>query len=57
MDLNAIERSNCKNVYHLTSDTNVPLHKHETKDEMFYCVKGSGFDVLEDKEVELTVGK
>ncbi|MHC4554813.1 MAG: cupin domain-containing protein, partial [Planctomycetota bacterium] len=35
----------------------VPLHKHDDKDEIFYCIKGSGFGVLEDKEVELTVGK
>ena len=57
MDLDAIKETIVKNVYHLTSDTNVPLHKHDTKDEMFYCIKGSGFGVLEDGEVELTVGK
>jgi len=26
------------------------------KDEMFHCIKGSGYDVLEGEEVELTVG-
>ena len=38
-------------------DLKVPLHKHDTKDEIFYCIKGSGFGVLEDREVGLTVGK
>ena len=34
----------------------MPLHKHDDKDEIFYCIKGSGFGVLEDSEVELTAG-
>ena len=35
----------------------VPLHKHDRKDEIFYCIKSSGFGILQDKEVELEVGK
>ena len=57
MDLNAIKDAIVTNVYHVTSETKVPLHKHDGKDEIFYCIKGSGFGVLEDKEIELTVGK
>ena len=57
MDLNSIEESIVKNVYHITSDTKVPLHKHAEQDEVFYCIKGSGFGVLEDGEVELNSGK
>jgi len=57
MDLNSIKESIVTNVYHLTSDKKVPLHKHDQKDEIFYCIKGSGFGVLEDGEVELNVGK
>ncbi|MHC4233167.1 MAG: cupin domain-containing protein [Planctomycetota bacterium] len=57
MDLNAIKEAIVNNVYHIPSDKKVPLHKHDDKDEIFYCIKGSGFGVLEDKEVELTVGK
>ncbi|MHC4203120.1 MAG: cupin domain-containing protein [Planctomycetota bacterium] len=57
MDLNAIKESIVKNVYHVPSDKKVPLHKHEKQDEIFYCIKGSGFGILEDKEVPLTVGK
>ena len=57
MDLNAIKDSIVKNVYHIPSDKKVPLHKHEDQDEIFYCIKGSGFGVLEDGEVGLSVGK
>jgi len=57
MDLNAIKESIVTKVYYLTSETKVPLHKHDDKDEIFYCIKGSGFGVLENKEVELTIGK
>ena len=56
MDLNSIKESIVKNVYHIPSDKKVPLHKHEGQDEIFYCIKGSGFGVLEDREVELSVG-
>ena len=57
MDLNAIKESIVKKVYHVHLDTKVPLHKHADQDEVFYCIKGSGFGVLEDGEVELSVGK
>jgi AraC family transcriptional regulator, transcriptional activator of pobA len=57
MDLNSIKESVVINVYHIHADTKVPLHQHSDKDEIFYCIKGSGFGVLEDGEVELSVGK
>jgi len=57
MDLNAVKEAIVTNVYHVTSETKVPLHKHDEKDEIFYCIKGSGFGVLENSEIELTVGK
>jgi mannose-6-phosphate isomerase-like protein (cupin superfamily) len=57
MDLNSIKDSIVKKVYHITSETKVPLHKHAEQDEIFYCIKGSGFGVLEDGEVELNSGK
>jgi quercetin dioxygenase-like cupin family protein len=57
MDINSIKESIETKVYHLTSKTNVPLHKHDAKDEIFYCIKGSGFGVLENDEEELTIGK
>jgi len=57
MDLNIIKESIETKIYHLTSETNVPLHKHAEKDEIFYCIKGSGFGVLENGKEELTAGK
>ena len=56
MDLNSIKESIVTKVYHVNSETKVPLHKHEEQDEIFYCIKGSGFGVLEESEVELNVG-
>lgn len=57
MDLNSIKESIVAHVYHIPSDKKVPLHKHAKQDEIFYCIKGSGFGVLEDGEVELNVGE
>ena len=57
MDLNVIKESIVTKVYHINSETKVPLHKHDDKDEIFYCIKGSGFGVLEDGEDELIAGK
>ncbi|MCT4634252.1 MAG: (2Fe-2S)-binding protein [Firmicutes bacterium] len=56
MDINAIKEAIETKVYHVTSDTIVPLHEHPVHDEVFYCIKGSGFGILEDKEVKLEVG-
>jgi len=57
MDLAAAKEAIVTNVYHVTEKTNVPLHAHEGNDEIFYCMKGSGFGVLENEEVPLEVGK
>lgn len=57
MDLEAIKSSIVTNVYHIPSDKKVPLHKHSKHDEIFYCIKGEGFGVLEESEVQLVVGK
>lgn len=57
MDLSAIKESIVTKAYHVTSETKVPLHKHDKQDEIFYCMKGSGFGVLEDGQVELSIGK
>lgn len=57
MDINAIKEAIVKNVYHIDADRKVALHKHDKSDELFYCIAGSGFGVLENSEVELTTGK
>ncbi|MCS5421126.1 MULTISPECIES: helix-turn-helix domain-containing protein [Psychrilyobacter] len=56
MELNSLRESIEENVYHISSEAVVPLHKHEDLDEIFYCIKGSGFGVLENGEVKLNVG-
>lgn len=56
MNLSAIQEAIETNVYHIPSDLNVPLHEHASQDEVFYCIKGEGFGILEDKEFELKVG-
>lgn len=57
MDLENIKNSIATNVYHIPAEKKVALHKHQNHDEVFYCIKGEGFGVLEDKDIELEVGK
>lgn len=56
MDIEVIKNAIVKSVYHIDAFKKVPLHKHDKSDEIFYCIAGSGFGVLENSEVELTVG-
>lgn len=57
MDLEAVKTSIVTNVYHILSDKKVALHKHNNHNELFYCIKGEGFGVLENEEINLTEGK
>lgn len=57
MELEKIKESLIANVYHIPAEKKVPLHQHQDQDEVFYCLKGEGFGVLEDGETELTKGK
>ncbi|HSB04055.1 MAG TPA: cupin domain-containing protein [Thermodesulfobacteriota bacterium] len=57
MDIESIKRAIVVNVYHILESQKVPLHKHPKDDEVFYCIKGTGYGVLEDREIELTVGQ
>jgi quercetin dioxygenase-like cupin family protein len=57
MELGKIREAIVTNVYHITPGKIVPLHRHQDQDEIFYCLKGEGFGVLEDGEMELTAGK
>lgn len=57
MDLLSVKENIVVNVYHIDSNKKVPLHKHPTHDEVFYCIKGQGFGVLENEKIELAVGK
>jgi quercetin dioxygenase-like cupin family protein len=57
MDLDQIKKTIVNNVYHISKSKNVALHRHDKQDEIFYCIKGQGFGVLENSEIELTIGK
>ena len=57
MDLQSVKDNIVINVYNIDSNKKVPLHKHPKHDEVFYCIKGKGFGVLEGSKMELTVGK
>lgn len=57
MDLENIKSSIVINVYHVPADKDVTLHNHLKYDEVFYCIKGEGYGILDDGEIELSVGK
>ena len=57
MDTEEFKSNIVTNLYHITSDKKVNLHKHQHHDEVFYCIKGEGFGGLENEEIELNVGK
>lgn len=57
MDLEKTKEEIITHVYHIPAEKKVPLHQHQDKDEIFYCIKGEGFGILEDCEIELSVGK
>lgn len=57
MDTAEYKKRIVSNVYRIEAGKVVALHKHANADEIFYCVAGEGFGVLEDSEQELTIGK
>jgi len=57
LDVKSIKDNIVTNVYQIPKEKRVPLHKHVDKDEVFYCIGGSGFGVLQDDEVSLKVGQ
>lgn len=57
MDTNAVKEAIVKNVYHIDAAKNVAMHRHPRHEEVFYCIGGSGWGVLEDSEVELAPGR
>ena len=57
MNLEEIKGLIVTNIYHITADKKVAMHKHTGKDEVFYCIGGTGFGVLESGEETLSVGR
>lgn len=56
LNIEELKEKVVKNVYHM-SKRQGQLHAHKNHDEVFYCISGSGYGVLESEKVELTVGK
>ena len=56
MDKELIKSEIKTNVYHITFESDVKLHKHHNYDEIFYCLKGAGYGVLENSVKKLEVG-
>lgn len=56
INLELIKESIEINVHHIHFGKTVHPNKHKGFDEIFYCIKGSGFGILEDTEIELNVG-
>ena len=56
MDTKLMKESIETNVYHIPTGATVPLHGHLAHDEIFYCIQGSGYGLLSESEVKLTVG-
>lgn len=57
MNLEEIKSKLVNNVYHINKDKEVALHKHDNHDEIFYCLKGEGYGVLENDLIFLELGK
>lgn len=57
MDVDKFREAVVNRVYHIPAERKVALHQHPRHDELFYCVKGSGFGVLEGSEVPLSPGQ
>ncbi len=57
MDIESIKEAIVVNVYRISASEEIPLHKHLKNDEVFYCIKGTGYGVMEDREVELAAGQ
>ncbi|MGE5605484.1 MAG: cupin domain-containing protein [Bacteroidota bacterium] len=57
MDIEAVKSGIKTNVYHIPAGKNVPLHKHPDSDEVFYCIGGAGYGVLENEDLLLEPGQ
>jgi quercetin dioxygenase-like cupin family protein len=57
MDIKTIKEKIVTNVYYISPDKKVPMHKHEEHDEIFYCIQGEGYGILECEDKKLSLGK
>lgn len=56
VDFKALKEGLETKTYLIPPSVKVPLHEHATQDEIFYCVKGTGIGIVEDKEFEFSPG-
>ncbi len=56
MDIELVKAKIGTNVYKIAAGRTVALHPHKDEDEVFYCVKGTGFGLLDGSEVVINVG-
>ena len=56
MNIEQLKKNIVTNVYQIDSEKKVALHKHDKHNEIFYCISGSGYGVLENSEIKLDVG-
>jgi quercetin dioxygenase-like cupin family protein len=57
MDLDDFKSNIITNVYYIDAQRDVAMHNHLKYDEVFYCIKGDGLGVLEEKEFQLEPGR
>ena len=57
VDITQIKSAIVTNVYHIPAAKKIPLHQHPKHDEIFYCIAGSGFGILPDRELPLHPGQ
>jgi|LGVE01.1.fsa_nt_gb bacterioferritin-associated ferredoxin/mannose-6-phosphate isomerase-like protein (cupin superfamily) len=54
VDFNALTEGLETKTYLIPPTVKVPLHEHATQDEIFYCVKGNGIGIVDDKEFKFS---
>jgi len=56
VDFKALKEGLETRTYMVPPTMEVPMHEHATQDEIFYCVKGTGIGIVDDKEFKFAPG-
>jgi len=56
VDFKALKEGLETKTYLIPPEVEVPLHEHATQDEIFYCVKGNGIGIVDDKKFKFSPG-
>lgn len=57
IDFKTIEDGMEIKTYRIPTDLKVDPHEHPTQDEIFYCIKGNGIGIVDDKEYSFSPGE